>query len=63
MDRIRFICKQGHIEVYLDDLFLFSADNMREAREELEEDNNLVSEDIINYFNFGSGSAMESDRY
>lgn len=50
MERIRFVWVKGHVEVYLDDLFLFSADNMKEAREELEEDNNLVTEDIINNF-------------
>ena len=42
MERIRFVWVKGHVEVYLDDLFLFSADNMKEAREELEEDNNLI---------------------
>lgn len=63
MDRIRLVPKREHIEVYLDDLFLFSADNMKEAREELEEDNNLITEDIINHFNFWSGSEMKSDRY
>ena len=31
----------GHIEVYLNGVFQFSADNMREVREELEEEEYL----------------------
>ena len=34
---IEFRKVRGHIEVYVDDMFLFSADTMKEAKEELNE--------------------------
>lgn len=33
-----FRCVRGHIEVFLDDEFQFSADTMKEARDELAEE-------------------------
>lgn len=35
MERYEFKCVRGHVEVYLDGVFLFSADSIGEAHQEL----------------------------
>jgi hypothetical protein len=38
MNNYEFRYVRGHVEVYLHDLFIFSADTMAEARKEIEND-------------------------